>query len=368
MSKSYNGTTPDQQPASAGRNQERQEQKHTHQQHSHHHHHHRPGVSRQSSGSLCDEDTGIMSEVETAASGGFRRQTRARASLPIIRTPSKTQDRSLGLVFLQFKNETKRALLPNEVTTLHTVKALFVRAFPRAVTLTYLDARNVRIYIHDPAKDMFYELEDVKDVKDRSVLRVYEQDLQTGTWQPVGGIRADHPVLLHRQLQEQLDRQRSFQEDPSYFSEPEFDTEPGQQQQFHRSRRERASFGGPSQPQPVHPGAQSQYYGTIILPHQYRPLTGQGSAASSRPPTDRSKPFQGTNTDLILEPLITNHFYLLFLGYSQTMPRGISLSAFSSNQNAAASAGSSVNSKSAQQRSVSPDLVSKRQLKEQVGE
>lgn len=301
MSKSNNnGTKYIQPPAPPGRNQERQEQKHSHQPHSHHHHHH-SGVSRQSS---YDEDTGIMSEVETAASGGFRRQTRARASLPIIRTPSKSQDRSLGLVFLQFKNETKRALLPNEITTLHTVKALFVRAFPRAVTLNYLDARNVRIYIHDPAKDMFYELEDVKDVKDRSVLRVYEQDLQTGTWQPVGGIRADHPVLLHRQLQEQLDRQRSFQEDPSYFSEPEFDTEPGQQQQFHRSRRERTSFGGPvggpSQPQPVHSGAQSQYYGTIILPHQYRPLTAQGSAVTSRAPTDRSKPFPGTNAEWIL--------------------------------------------------------------------
>lgn len=255
----------------------------------------------------------MMSEVETASSGGFRRQTRARASLPIIRSQMRTQDRSLGLVFLQFKNETKRAFLPNEITTLHTVKALFVRAFPRTVTLNYLDARNVRIYIHDPTKDMFYELEDVKDVKDRSVLRVYEQDLQTGTWQPVGGIRADHPVLLHRQLQEQLDRQRSFQqEDPSYFSEPEFDTEPGQSnqsqqqqqnQQFHRSRRERASFGGPvSGPsQPVHSGAQSQYYGTIILPHQYRPLTaGQGSTSTlsrAAPPSsasDRgSKPFPG---------------------------------------------------------------------------
>lgn len=293
-----NGQLYKQRPAPSGRNQEKQEQKHTHQQHSHHHHHHPVGVSRQSSASLCDEDTGIMSEVETAASGGFRRQTRARASLPIIRTPSKSQDRSLGLVFLQFKNETKRALLPNEITTLHTVKALFVRAFPRSVTLNYLDARNVRIYIHDPAKDMFYELEDVKDVKDRSVLRVYEQDLQTGTWQPVGGIRADHPVLLHRQLQEQLDRQRSFQEDPSYFSEPEFDTEPGQQQQFHRSRKERASFGGPigGPSQPVQSGAQSQFYGTIILPHQYRPLTAQGSTVTSR----ASKPFPGTNNDLTI--------------------------------------------------------------------
>ncbi len=76
--------------------------------------------------SLFDDDPGIMSEIETSATG-FRRGNKARSSLPIVRTPSKTQDRSLGLVFLQFRSETKRALLPNEITSLDTVKALFVR-------------------------------------------------------------------------------------------------------------------------------------------------------------------------------------------------------------------------------------------------
>jgi hypothetical protein len=76
--------------------------------------------------SLFDDDPGIMSEIETSATG-FRRGNKVRSSLPIVRTPSKTQDRSLGLVFLQFRSETKRALLPNEITSLDTVKALFVR-------------------------------------------------------------------------------------------------------------------------------------------------------------------------------------------------------------------------------------------------
>lgn len=65
-----------------------------------------------------------------------------------------------GLVFLQFRNETKRALLPNEITSLDTVRALFVRSFPKQLTMAYLGSPRVKIYIHDSNKDMFYELED----------------------------------------------------------------------------------------------------------------------------------------------------------------------------------------------------------------
>ena len=65
-----------------------------------------------------------------------------------------------GLVFLQYRNETKRALLPNEITSIDTVKALFVRSFPKQLTMQYMDSPLVKIYIHDSSKDMFYELED----------------------------------------------------------------------------------------------------------------------------------------------------------------------------------------------------------------
>lgn len=69
---------------------------------------------------------------------------------------------SLGLVFLQYRNETKRALLPNEITSIDTVKALFVRSFPKQLTMEYLDSPHVKVYIHDSNKDMFYELEDLR--------------------------------------------------------------------------------------------------------------------------------------------------------------------------------------------------------------
>lgn len=133
-----------------------------------------------------------MSEVETASTG-FRRGGKSRSSLPVVRTPSKTLERPLGmyihkypttyshfnclpfvcdsviyfhlfegLVFLQYRSETKRALLPNEITSIDTVRALFVRSFPRQLSMAYLEGPNVKIYIHDSSKDMFYELEDVR--------------------------------------------------------------------------------------------------------------------------------------------------------------------------------------------------------------
>lgn len=65
---------------------------------------------------------------------------------------------------MQYRSETKRALLPNEITSIDTVRALFVRSFPRQLTMAYLEGPNVKIYIHDANKDMFYELEDVRYV------------------------------------------------------------------------------------------------------------------------------------------------------------------------------------------------------------
>ncbi|VVC93813.1 unnamed protein product [Leptidea sinapis] len=43
-----------------------------------------------------DEDPGVMSEVETSSTG-FRRGGKQRSSLPVVRTPSKTLERPLGL-------------------------------------------------------------------------------------------------------------------------------------------------------------------------------------------------------------------------------------------------------------------------------
>lgn len=202
--------------------------------------------------SIYDDDPGIMSEVETSATG-FRRSAKARSSLPIVRTPSKTQERPLGLVFLQYLSETKRALLPNEITSMDTVKALFVRSFPKQLTMEYLDSPHIRIYIHDPAKDMFYELEDLRDIRDRSVVRIYEQDVNGG------GVYS------------------TWDQDMSYFSEPEFDSE-YQSQHIHRTKTSKT-------PQ------SSSYYGALI------PYTGSSNRNQTLPRGNSNRSFSPISSE-----------------------------------------------------------------------
>lgn len=202
--------------------------------------------------SIYDDDPGIMSEVETSATG-FRRSAKARSSLPIVRTPSKTQERPLGLVFLQYLSETRRALLPNEITSMDTVKALFVRSFPKQLTMEYLDSPHIRIYIHDPAKDMFYELEDLRDIRDRSVVRIYEQDVNGG------GVYS------------------TWDQDMSYFSEPEFDSE-YQSQHIHRTKTSKT-------PQ------SSSYYGALI------PYTGSSNRNQTLPRGNSNRSFSPISSE-----------------------------------------------------------------------
>jgi Actin interacting protein 3 len=66
--------------------------------------------------------------------------------------------------------------LPNEITSLDTVKALFVRSFGKLLTMEYMDTPRVKIYIHDSNKDIFYELENLSEIKDRTVLKLFEAD------------------------------------------------------------------------------------------------------------------------------------------------------------------------------------------------
>ncbi|CAF2931540.1 unnamed protein product [Rotaria sp. Silwood2] len=50
----------------------------------------------------------------------------------------------------------------------------FLMAFPQHLTMKHMDTDDVRIYIREPDKDIFYQLEDMSDVKDRSVLKVVQ--------------------------------------------------------------------------------------------------------------------------------------------------------------------------------------------------
>ncbi|GAB0184787.1 sickle tail protein [Grus japonensis] len=106
----------------------------------------------------------------------FSRGSRTRASLPVVRSANQTKERSLGVLYLQYGDETKQLRMPNEITSADTIRALFVSAFPQQLTMKMLESPSVAIYIKDESRNIYYELCDVRNIQDRSFLKVYNKD------------------------------------------------------------------------------------------------------------------------------------------------------------------------------------------------
>uniref|UniRef100_A0A8B9LLZ0 Actin interacting protein 3-like C-terminal domain-containing protein n=1 Tax=Astyanax mexicanus TaxID=7994 RepID=A0A8B9LLZ0_ASTMX len=134
------------------------------------------GVGEQGEHSLASlESLEAMSEGEAPAA--FTRGSRTRASLPAVKSSNHTKDRSLGVLYLQYGEETRQILMPNEVTTVDTVRALFVSAFPQQLTLKMLETPSVAIYIKDHARNVYYELCFVyRNITPHSCLKLYHKD------------------------------------------------------------------------------------------------------------------------------------------------------------------------------------------------
>ena len=66
----------------------------------------------------------------------------------------------LGVIYLQYGDEIKRAMLPSDMSNVEQVRGLFERTFPDK----FSDRNNNRktIYIKDASCGIFYELDDVK--------------------------------------------------------------------------------------------------------------------------------------------------------------------------------------------------------------
>lgn len=52
--------------------------------------------------------------------------------------------------------------MPNEITGVDTVRALFVSAFPQHLTMKMLESPSVAVYVKDDMRNMYYELNDVR--------------------------------------------------------------------------------------------------------------------------------------------------------------------------------------------------------------
>ncbi|XP_066441427.1 sickle tail protein homolog isoform X9 [Eleutherodactylus coqui] len=121
--------------------------------------------------SVSDE---AMFEGESTAP--FIRGSRTRASLPVVKSTNQTKERSLGVLFLQYGEDTKKLQMPNEITSVDTIRALFVSAFPQQLTMKVLESPSTAIYIKDEGRNIYYELSDVRNIQDRSFLKVYNKD------------------------------------------------------------------------------------------------------------------------------------------------------------------------------------------------
>lgn len=93
----------------------------------------------------------------------------------------------LGVLFLQYGDETRRVHITHELSSLDTLHALIVHMFPQKLTAGMLKSPNTAILIKDEARNVFYELEDVRDIQDRSVIKIYRKE----------PIYASYPAAAH---------------------------------------------------------------------------------------------------------------------------------------------------------------------------
>ncbi|KAK1795413.1 hypothetical protein P4O66_010586 [Electrophorus voltai] len=138
-------------------------------------------------GSQASLDT-LEAMSECDAPSAFTRGSRSRASLPVVRSTNQTKDRSLGVLYLQYGDDTKQIRMPNEITGVDTVRALFVSAFPLQLSMKMLESPSTAIYVKDDMRNMYYELSDVRIGGDAPLSRYHSPlsrvDLPAGPVHP----------------------------------------------------------------------------------------------------------------------------------------------------------------------------------------
>ncbi|XP_059381091.1 SRC kinase signaling inhibitor 1-like isoform X1 [Carassius carassius] len=104
---------------------------------------------------------------------GFSRTNILRQSLPLARSPSQAKLRAPAVLFLQFGDETRRVHITHELTSMETLHALIVHMFPQKLTMGALRSPGTALLIKDEARNIFYELEDPRDIHDRCLIKIY---------------------------------------------------------------------------------------------------------------------------------------------------------------------------------------------------
>ncbi|XP_051969539.1 SRC kinase signaling inhibitor 1-like isoform X1 [Xyrauchen texanus] len=131
-------------------------------------------LGEQGGGRLCyasAESLESMADAEIPL--GFSRSNILRQSLPLARSPSQAKLRAPAVLFLQFGDETHRVHITHELTSMETLHALIVHMFPQKLTMGALRSHGTALLIKDEARNIFYELEDPRDIHDRCLIKIY---------------------------------------------------------------------------------------------------------------------------------------------------------------------------------------------------
>ncbi|XP_054624283.1 sickle tail protein-like [Dunckerocampus dactyliophorus] len=133
----------------------------------------RPSESTTCDSVLAAED---MSDGESLPlTVPFSRGCKARSSLPVGRSSGQPRE-SLGVLYLQYGDETKQIRMPAEINSEDALRALFVAAFPQQLTTKMLQSPSMAIYIKDTRRNVYFDLEDVRNITSHSCLKVYHKD------------------------------------------------------------------------------------------------------------------------------------------------------------------------------------------------
>ncbi|KAF7649643.1 hypothetical protein LDENG_00138240 [Lucifuga dentata] len=87
-----------------------------------------------------------------------------------------SRDRTTELLYLQYGKETKQVQMPANISSWDVLWALFVTAFPQQLTMMMLQSPNMAVCIKDTRCNIYYNLEDVRNITSHSCLKLYHKD------------------------------------------------------------------------------------------------------------------------------------------------------------------------------------------------
>ncbi|XP_029309286.1 sickle tail protein homolog [Cottoperca gobio] len=130
---------------------------------------------------LAEQQDPLASETMSDGDGvpptdPFTRGCKTRASLPVGWSRGQTRERPPGVMYLQYGEETKQIRMPAKISSQDALWALFVTTFPHQLTIKMLQSPNMAIYIKDTSRNVYYDLEDIRNITSHSCLKVYHKD------------------------------------------------------------------------------------------------------------------------------------------------------------------------------------------------